>query len=86
MKQKQNKKKKCAQFKVKSQKHRKNHVLYISHTRVNTQQAFAILRDLKTHVMVHFDIIGNTTPCNRFYILQHFFTIISSATFMMKIS
>jgi len=48
------KKQKCAQFKVNSQKHLKNHVLYISHIRVNTQQAFAILLDLKTYVMVAF--------------------------------
>jgi len=33
MKQKQ-KKQKCAQFKVNSQKHLKNHVLYISHIHV----------------------------------------------------
>jgi len=39
---------------VNSQKHLKNHVLYISHIRVNTQQAFAILIDLKMYVMVTF--------------------------------
>ena len=54
MKKKQNKKQKCAQFKVNSQKHLINHALYISHIRVNTQQAFAILLDLKTYVMVAF--------------------------------
>jgi len=54
MKQKHNKKQKCAQFKVNSQKHLKNHVLYISHIRVNTQKAVAILLDLKIYVMVTF--------------------------------
>ena len=47
-------KQKCAQFKVNSQKHFRNHVLYISRIRVNNQQAFAILLDLKTYVMVAF--------------------------------
>ena len=50
MKQKQN----CALLKVNSQKHLKNHALYISHIRVNTQQALAILLDLKTYVIVAF--------------------------------
>jgi len=45
---------KYAQFKVSSQKYLKNHVLYISHIRVNTQQAVVILLDLKTYVMVIF--------------------------------
>jgi len=48
------KKTKCAQFQFNSQKYLKNHVLYISHIRVNTQQAFAILLDLKTYVMLAF--------------------------------
>jgi len=54
MKQNKTKKQKCAQFKVNSQKHLTNHVLYISHIRVNTQQAVAILLDMKTYVMVTF--------------------------------
>ena len=62
MSSKRNKNQKCAQFKVDSQKHFKNHVLCISHIRVNTQQAVAILLDLKTYVMCNILILLEIQP------------------------
>jgi len=73
MKQKQNKKQKCAQFKVNSQKHLKNHVLYISHIRVNTQQTFATLLDLKTHAMVAFWYYSKYNPMQQVLHIAAFF-------------
>jgi len=79
-------KQKCAQFQVNSQIQLKNHVLYISHIRVNAQQAFAILLDLKTYVMVAFWYYWKYNPMQQVLHFAAFFTIISSNTFMMKIS
>ena len=60
-------------FKDNSQKHFKNHVLYISHIRVNAQQAVAILLDLKTYVMVTFWYYWKHNPMQQVLHIAAFF-------------
>ena len=72
---------KCAQFKVNSHKHLTNHILYISHIRVNTQQAVVILLDMKAYVMVTFWYYCHVCNGNKAYVMVTFWYYCQMVTF-----